>query len=118
VGWSPSANRECVSAARARELDRYSRSRLAAPLCDGTGDRLVATLHYPAVPTPTKAVMSLYSFTAVGGSEDSGYMLSSAVFFLVLHRTWPDLQRMKLLTRVVVARSYRVSFFLVPQYSS
>ncbi len=32
-------------------------------------------------------------------------------FFLVFHRAWPDLQRMKLL--LPVARSCRVSFFLV-----
>jgi uncharacterized protein len=67
---------------RVPELDRYCRSSLAAPVCDGTEDHLVATLHYPAVPTPTKPVIILIH--GVGGSEDSGYMLSSALFFLEL----------------------------------
>jgi hypothetical protein len=64
------------------ELDRYCRARLAAPVPDGTGDRLVATLHHPAAPTGTKPVIILIH--GVGGSEDSGYILSSAVFFLEL----------------------------------
>jgi predicted alpha/beta-fold hydrolase len=71
-----------VFAPRVPELDRYRHSCLAAPVGDGTGDRLVATLHYPAVPTPTKPVIMLIH--GVAGSEDSEYMLSSAAFFLEL----------------------------------
>jgi len=64
------------------ELDQYPRSHLTAPVPDGTGDRLVGTLHCPVVRTRTKPVVILIH--GVGGSEESGYMLSSAAFFLEL----------------------------------
>lgn len=65
-----------------RDLDPYPGERLSALVPDGTGDRLVATLHRPAIPDTRRCVVILVH--GVSGSEDSSYILRSAIYFLNL----------------------------------
>jgi uncharacterized protein len=63
-------------------LDRYSATRLTAVLPDGSGDRLLATLHSP-VKRMAKPYLILL-IHGVSGSEDSSYVKASAAYFLDL----------------------------------
>lgn len=65
-----------------RDLDQYPGERLSALVPDGTGDRLVATLHRPAAPNTNRCLIMLIH--GVSGSEDSSYILRSAIYFLNL----------------------------------
>ena len=63
-----------------RNLDQYPSERLFAYVQDGTGDCLVATLHRPISSNMTRCLVLLIH--GVSGSEDSSYILRSAVYFL------------------------------------
>ena len=65
-----------------RDLDQYPGERLFALVPDSTGDRLVATLHRPASPDTNRCLIILVH--GVSGSEDSSYVLRSAIYFLNL----------------------------------
>jgi predicted alpha/beta-fold hydrolase len=67
---------------RRRDVDQYPSERLFALVQDGTGDRLVATLHRPISSDVTRCLVMLIH--GVSGSEDSSYILRSAVYFLNL----------------------------------
>jgi uncharacterized protein len=64
------------------DLDRYTSERLFAAVPDGTGDTMVATLHRPTRSDVSQCVVLLIH--GVSGSEDSSYILRSAVHFLKL----------------------------------
>lgn len=64
------------------DLDPYPSERLFAPVPDGTADTLVATLHRPLRSNINQCVILLIH--GVSGSEDSSYILRSAVYFLNL----------------------------------
>lgn len=64
------------------DLDQYPGERLFALVPDGTGDRLVATLHRPVSPDTSRCLIILIH--GVSGSEDSSYVLRSAIYFLNL----------------------------------
>lgn len=65
---------------RPGDLDPYPSERLTALVPDGTGDRLVATLHRPVFPNTRRCMILLIH--GVSGSEDSSYILRSAAYFL------------------------------------
>ncbi len=67
---------------RRKSLDQYSSERLLAPVSDGTGDCLVATLHRPMASDKTRCLIILIH--GVSGTEDSSYILRSAAYFLNL----------------------------------
>jgi uncharacterized protein len=67
---------------RRYDLDRYSATRLTAVLPDGSGDRLLATLHSPAKRVAKPYLILLIH--GVSGSEDSSYVRASAAYFLDL----------------------------------
>lgn len=65
-----------------RDLDRYPGKRLFAPVLDGTGDTMVAMLHRPISSDTGRCLVLLIH--GVSGSEDSSYILRSAIYFLNL----------------------------------
>lgn len=67
---------------RPGDLDPYPAERLLALVPDGTGDRLIATLHRPAASNIRRCLILLIH--GVSGSEDSSYILRSAAYFLSL----------------------------------
>ena len=62
--------------------------RLVLPLGDGSGDRVAARLFRPAAPRPDAPLVVLVH--GLGGSEESGYMTTSAAH--LLGGGWPVLQ--------------------------
>jgi uncharacterized protein len=68
---------------RRHDLDRYPGERLTVVVPDGTGDRLVATLHRPAKRAGQRRCLILLVH-GVSGSQNSSYILASAAFFLNL----------------------------------
>jgi hypothetical protein len=71
-----------LPATGAGDLDRHPGKRLSAPVPDGTGDSMVATLHRPSRSDINRCVVLLIH--GVSGSEDSSYILRSASHFLNL----------------------------------
>ena len=67
---------------RPSDLDHYPSERLFAPVLDGTGDTMVATLHRPISSDTSRCLILLIH--GVSGSEDSSYILRSAAYFLNL----------------------------------
>lgn len=67
---------------RRRNLDQYPSERLFARVQDSTGDCLVATLHRPISSDMSRCLVLLIH--GVSGTEDSSYILRSAVYFLNL----------------------------------
>ena len=67
---------------RRRDVDQYPSTRLFARVPDDTGDWLAATLHSPIRSDLTRCLVMLIH--GVSGSEDSSYILRSAVYFLNL----------------------------------
>lgn len=67
---------------RPGDLDPYPNEQLFALVPDGTGDRLVATLHRPISSNTRRCLILLIH--GVSGSEDSSYILRSAAYFLAL----------------------------------
>jgi uncharacterized protein len=65
-----------------RNLDQYPSERLFARVQDSTGDCLVATLHRPISSDMSRCLVLLIH--GVSGTEDSSYILRSAVYFLNL----------------------------------
>lgn len=68
--------------ARPGDLAPYPSERLFTLVPDGTGDRLVATLHRPLSPNTSRCLILLIH--GVSGSEDSSYIRRSAAYFLKL----------------------------------
>jgi len=71
-----------LSTTSRRDLDQYPSERLFARVQDGTGDCLVATLNRPVSSDKTRCLILLIH--GVSGTEDSSYILRSAVYFLNL----------------------------------
>jgi predicted alpha/beta-fold hydrolase len=67
---------------RHRDVDKYPSERLLALVHDGTGDRLVATLHRPISSEVNRCLVVLIH--GASGSEDSSYVLRSAAYLLNL----------------------------------
>jgi predicted alpha/beta-fold hydrolase len=61
--------------------DGFTGERVSFPMADGSGDVLLGRLSSPEAPTQRPLVVLIHGLT---GSEESGYMLASARYFLSL----------------------------------